>query len=224
VALKTLFLDAGNTLVFPDLERTLAALTARSLHPTQEQLYAAERAAKQRLDSARAANPADRSVDQQVWDIYYTHLLDALGQSDPELRAALVAATRQSAHWSRVRPGTREVLDRLAGRFRLGVIANSDGHIADLLHRVGLGDCFHSFTDSALVGYEKPDPRIFRAALVSLGARAEESLFLGDIYSVDYAGAKSVGMDAMLMDVAGTYRDSGLPRVESLEELERLLP
>lgn len=223
VPLRVLFFDAGNTLVFADLERTLAPLAGLGLRPAQEQLYAAERAAKKRLDAARAANPEDRSVDQQVWDNYYAHLLEDLGAPDPVLRAALVAATRQSAHWSRVRPGTRAALERLARRFRLGVIANSDGHIAELLHRVGLGDCFASFTDSTLAGFEKPDARIFRAALDSLAARPEESLFVGDIYSVDYMGAQSVGMGAVLMDVAGTYRDTGLPRVESLEELERRL-
>jgi hypothetical protein len=30
-------------------------------------------------------------------------------------------------------------------------------------------------------------------------------------------------MQAMLFDVCGAYRDRGLPRVESLEELERKL-
>ena len=47
-----------------------------------------------------------------------------------------------------------------------------------------------------------------------------ESLYVGDVYSVDYEGAKKAGMDAVLFDVAGAYRERGLPRVESLAELE----
>lgn len=225
MALKTLFFDAGNTLVFADLSRTLAPMAKRGLAPTQEQLHAAERAAKKRLDAARAAHPEDSSVDKQFWDIYYTQLLSEMGfdHLEPELVSALSAATRHSSHWDRMRPGTAEVLERLGSRYRLGVIANADGHIADLLDRVGLGRYFLTFTDSALAGYEKPDPRIFQAALASLDARPDESMFVGDIYSVDYVGARGVGMDAMLMDVAGTYRDSGLPRVESLPELESRL-
>jgi FMN phosphatase YigB (HAD superfamily) len=43
---------------------------------------------------------------------------------------------------------------------------------------------------------------------------------VGDVYSVDYAGAQKVGMQAVLFDVAGAYRDQDLPRVESLAELE----
>jgi hypothetical protein len=41
------------------------------------------------------------------------------------------------------------------------------------------------------------------------------------MYSVDYLGATGAGMQAILFDVPGAYRESGVPRVESLEELER---
>jgi hypothetical protein len=40
---------------------------------------------------------------------------------------------------------------------------------------------------------------------------------------VDYLGATAAGMQAMLMDVPGAYRDKGVPRVESLEELKAIL-
>ena len=54
-------------------------------------------------------------------------------------------------------------------------------------------------------------------------ARADESLYVGDMYSVDYLGARNAGMEAVLFDVAGAYRDRELPRVESLEGLETWL-
>jgi FMN phosphatase YigB (HAD superfamily) len=49
---------------------------------------------------------------------------------------------------------------------------------------------------------------------------AERALYVGDVYSVDYVGATKVGMQAILMDVAGAYRDDAFPRVESLVELK----
>ena len=220
---RALFFDAGNTLVFANLAQTLAPLMALGLEPTEEQLHAAERAAKKRLDASRAAAPEDRSVDKQFWTIYYIQLLQELGKTDETLCAALAHATRQSAHWNRVLLGTPAVLERLKQKYRLGVISNSDGRMADLLHGVGLGRFFDSFTDSGVVGYEKPDVRIFQAALHSLGAQPQESLYVGDVYSVDYLGAKGAGMEAILMDVAGTYRGTGLPRVASLAELETRL-
>ena len=64
---------------------------------------------------------------------------------------------------------------------------------------------------------------IFQAALATIDARPEESLYVGDVYSVDYVGARNAGMDAVLLDVAGAYRDRDLPRVESLQQLESWL-
>ena len=46
---------------------------------------------------------------------------------------------------------------------------------------------------------------------------------MGDVYSVDYRGATRAGMQAVLFDVCGAYREKGLPRVESLEELTEML-
>jgi FMN phosphatase YigB (HAD superfamily) len=59
--------------------------------------------------------------------------------------------------------------------------------------------------------------------LSSLGVEAEESLYTGDVYSVDYLGATRAGMKAVLFDVCGAYKGNGTPGVESLEELEGLL-
>lgn len=216
---RALFFDAGNTLIFPTPELFLAPLRKRDISVTQEQLFGAERAAK-RLQDQAASNGA---VDHSFWNHFYSHLLVDLKIADAELQQELIAAARNSHHWMSLLPGTREALLRLKQRFRLGVISNSDGRIAQVFDKLGLADCFDSFTDSGLVGHEKPDTRIFHAAIRSLSAPAEESLYIGDIYSVDYAGATQAGMAAVLFDRAGAYRDSGLPRVESLEHLEQWL-
>jgi len=219
--LTTIFFDAGNTLVFANPERTLAPLHALGVHLKPEQLHAAERQAKTELDRANAT-PA-RYTDRQYWDTYYSYLLKPLGVGDARLREALVTASRTSGNWDVVRAGTRETLLQLARKYRLGVISNSDGGMEKLLRSCGLGECFLGYTDSGNVGHEKPHPAIFHAALQQLSAQPESSLYVGDVYSVDYVGATRAGMQAMLFDVSGTYRDKGLPRVESLEELSTKL-
>jgi len=218
--LKAIFFDAGNTLVFPDPERTLAPLHALGISPSVEQLHAAEWATRLQRDQAAASGTLALG-DEQYWRIYYKTLLGELGGQDEAAFAALVQEARRSGNWEFVRPGTREALLQLKQRFRLGVISNSDGRMEALITRVGLRDCFDAVVDSGTAGYEKPDPRIFQAGLRALGAAASESLYVGDVYSIDYLGAKAAGMQAMLFDVCGAYRDSGLPRVESLEELSR---
>lgn len=140
------------------------------------------------------------------------------------LREALVKNTQDSANWDQILPGTLESLGRIAKRFRIAVISNADGRIDRVLSRCGIAACFESITDSGIVGVEKPRREIFEAALRGMKAHAEESLYVGDVYSVDFLGARAVGMDAVLFDVAGAYRDRGeLPRVDSLEQLENWL-
>ncbi|HEV2117769.1 MAG TPA: HAD family hydrolase [Terriglobales bacterium] len=219
--LTTIFFDAGNTLVFANPERTLAPLLGRGVRPKPEQLHAAERQAKTELDSFNAGS--GHYTDRQYWDTYYSFLLTSLGIADAALHDALVAASRTSGNWDVVRPGTREILLQLAHKYRLGVISNSDGGMEKLLRSCGLGDCFLGYTDSGKVGYEKPNPAIFHAALQQLAAEPAHSLYVGDVYSVDYVGATRAGMQAMLFDVCGVYRDRGLPRVESLQELSAKL-
>jgi putative hydrolase of the HAD superfamily len=122
-----------------------------------------------------------------------------------------------------MRPGTRAALEHIARRYQIAVISNADGKIAEILGRCGIADCFRTITDSGIVGHEKPHPRIFETALASLGAQPAECVYVGDVYAVDYRGATRAGMEAVLFDVCGAYRDKGLPRVETLEELLDLL-
>ena len=215
--LKAIFFDVGNTLLFPDRRHILAALYQRKLAPSLEQWHAIERKTKQEFDEIfEREGKADRSF----WYLFYSYLLPELGVHDDSLRDSLVNATRVSANWCDIRPGTREVLERLGQRYPLGIISNADGKIADVLARCGIAGCFRSITDSGLVGNEKPHPAIFEVALVAMKVSPEHSLYVGDIYSVDYLGATRAGMQSVLFDVCGAYLESGLPRVESLEELD----
>lgn len=215
--LHAIFFDVGNTLLFRNHELTLAPCHERQIFPKNEQLLALERRTKREFDEA-VARGAD--VDHGFWYTYYSHLLADLGVHSDELRDRLVAGTRISGNWCDIRPGTREVLQRLGRQYRLGVISNADGKIATVLGKCGIADCFATITDSGIVGYEKPHPAIFQTALRELGVQPNESLYVGDVYSVDYQGATRAGMKAVLFDVCGAYRETSLPRVESLQELE----
>jgi putative hydrolase of the HAD superfamily len=217
MSITALFFDVGNTLIFADRAKTLAPLWERGVRPSPAQLLAAERVARQELDLLLAKT---RKVDQQYWETYYGHLLSTLGTTDVSLRLQLVSLARTSANWTRVLPGTGELLQDLRKRYRLAVISNSDGGMAKLLDSRGLGQCFEAVIDSGNVGHEKPAPEIFRAALEALAVAPKHSVYIGDIYSVDYLGARNAGMHAILMDQAGVYATRNLPRIESLNELE----
>jgi HAD superfamily hydrolase (TIGR01549 family) len=188
--------------------------------PSLEQWHVIERATKRKFDAiVQSGRPGDHSF----WFMFYSSLLEELGIQDANLRDQLVEATRISANWRDMRSSTREILQRIGRRYSIGVISNADGKIADVLARCGIADCFSAIVDSGVIGYEKPHPAIFETALRETGTAPEQSMYVGDVYSVDYLGATRAGMQAMLFDVCGAYQGAGFPRVESLEELERTL-
>jgi putative hydrolase of the HAD superfamily len=212
---RFIFFDVGNTLLFPNRARMLAPLPA-DRHPTLEAWQALERRTKHEFDQGLL----EGKVDQNFWWTFHTYLLQGLNALDDGLRNTLVENTQKSANWDQILPGTREALERLRKHYATAVISNADGKIDAVLRRCGIVDCFQSITDSGNVGYEKPHPVIFDVALREMKADAADSLYVGDVYSVDYMGARQAGMQAVLFDVAGAYREQEFPRVESLLHLQ----
>jgi putative hydrolase of the HAD superfamily len=215
---RYIFFDVGNTLLFPNRSRMLAPLP-KEKHPSLEAWQALERRTKKEFDDGLISG----QIDHGFWWTFHTHLLNQLDAFDPAVRDELVVNTQNSANWDHILPGTREALVRIKQRYATAVISNADGRIDAVLTRCGICDCFASITDSGNVGHEKPHPAIFAAALREMKADPADSLYVGDVYSVDYVGARQAGMQAVLFDVAGAYRGQEHPRVESLSELESWL-
>jgi len=212
---RFIFFDVGNTLLFPNRARMLAPLP-EDRHPTLEAWQSLERRTKAEFDQGLMSG----KVDHSFWWTFHTYLLEQLNALDDGVRDSLVENTQNSANWDQILPGTREALERIKQTYAIAVISNADGRIDAVLRRCGIVDCFASITDSGTVGHEKPHPAIFQAALREMRAEPADSLYVGDVYSVDYIGARNAGMQAVLFDVAGAYREREFPRVESLAALE----
>jgi len=216
---RYIFFDVGNTLLFPNRARILGPLP-EDRHPTLEAWQALERRTKLEFDLGMNSG----KVDHSFWWTFHTYLLQGTSGVDAVvdggIRAALIENTQNSGNWDQILPGTREALGRIGQEYAIAIISNSDGKINAVLRRCGIADCFQSITDSGNVGHEKPHPAIFEAALREMKAEPADSLYVGDLYSVDYVGARKVGMQAVLFDVAGAYREREFPRVESLAGLE----
>lgn len=211
---KAIFFDVGGTLIFPDLPELMAPLLRRTITPTSEQLFLAERAAKHIHTRSADDMPGNRSH----WYVYFSSLLEQIG-AGLDLLEELASRATDSSYWTVLAPGAKETLEQLRKNYRLAVISNADGKIREVLERVGLAEYFESIVDSGLVGYEKPDPRIFEAGLAAMQLSPADGLYVGDIYGVDYAGATGAGMRAVVIDFPGVYRESNFPRVRSLDEL-----
>ncbi len=95
-----------------------------------------------------------------------------------------------SAIFARNRP----ILEALGERYRLGVVSNFYGNLEAVCRSSGLAPLFAVMTDSWRVGAEKPDPAIFHAALKTLRAAPEETLFIGESLRRDCEGARRAGI------------------------------
>jgi HAD superfamily hydrolase (TIGR01549 family) len=98
-------------------------------------------------------------------------------------------------------PDTVTTLDwaRQAG-YRLGLISNRWSDAAFLrreLDACHLGGVFGCLAVSSDVGWLKPHPEIYYAALRGLDAEPDETVMVGDSLRTDIAGAKMLGMRAV---------------------------
>lgn len=120
----------------------------------------------------------------------------------------------------------RPVLERLARRYRLGVVSNFTGNLRPCLDELGLSDLFVVMSDSALVGWNKPDARIFTHTLVALGGSPEGAWMVGDNFDADIRGAAALGMRTCWLASPDRVVPPGLEptaRIERLPEIENVV-
>lgn len=86
------------------------------------------------------------------------------------------------------------------------VISNADADVTELCLTQGFSRQMDLLVTSALVGWEKPDPRTFRAALDPLDVPPEQALHVGDQPLSDVIGARAIGMAAALLDRYDRHR------------------
>lgn len=98
--------------------------------------------------------------------------------------------------------GAKETIESLTGKYRVTLISDtmySPGRvIRSFLQNNDLLDHFDSFLFSDEAGFSKPNPKAFHKMLKDTGCDAELSYHVGDRLNTDIAGAKKVGMQAIL--------------------------
>ena len=225
-SVRAVFFDAGNTLIRMDDAAIAAALGRHGVAATADDVQRAEWRARVRLDAS--LQPGASTEHPDTGERYVVYVLDELGVRDGATVAALAAWRRSynAPHglWTAIEPGAAEALAlaREAG-LRTAVISNSNGTVAAILDRLGLGRLLDFVIDSSEVGVEKPDPRIFQIALDRAGLRAHEAAYVGDLYSIDVVGARAAGLSAILMDPGRCWPPRDCPTATSALDAVRLL-
>lgn len=142
------------------------------------------------------------------FDGYFAALFDFLG--DP-------------ANW-KVDADAIQLLAHLKERgYSLGVISNFDHRVYRILEGLGLDRFFHSMTISSEVGWAKPAPQIFRAALERHAIEPREALHVGDSEDTDVVGAQTAGIAVVLLDRKAPARCSIAARTARVTVLAAVL-
>ena len=118
------------------------------------------------------------------------------------------------------------VLERLARRYRLGIVSNFTGNLTHCLDELGLARLFTAVSDSAVVGAAKPDPRIFRETLGALGGAADRAWMVGDNFEADIGGAAGLGIRTCWLTPPDREQPPGpdpTARIARLPDIERIL-
>ncbi|WP_010274591.1 HAD family hydrolase [Paenibacillus senegalensis] len=94
---------------------------------------------------------------------------------------------------------TKETLQEMKERgWKQGILSNHVPELKEIVKSLGILDYFDCFINSALVGYEKPNAEIFKAASKQAGD-PEQIWMVGDNPEADIRGAESVGWNAILI-------------------------
>jgi len=121
----------------------------------------------------------------------------------------------------------RPILERLARRYRLGVVSNFTGNLRPCLEELGLARFFAVLSDSAVLGWSKPDPRIFAHTLATLQALPQRAWMVGDNFEADIRGAAGLGLRTCWLAPADRAppEDELVPtaRISRLPDVERVL-
>lgn len=122
----------------------------------------------------------------------------------------------------RVLDGAHETLAELRARgYLLAVVSNWDCGLPAVLDALDLTRWFDVVAVSALVGCEKPDPRLWRSVLDPLGVTPSQAWHVGDELVNDVEGAAAAGLRPVLLGDAAA--PGTVPRIGALRELLPLL-
>ena len=224
--IKGIFFDAGNTLlrVYPSVG-TIYADTARK--------FGAELSAETIEESFKkmwsktgplVANQGLRLTYEKERE-WWRFIVNEVFRDHIEFKNfdaffhALYERFSETACW-RLYDEVLAVLEALKRKgHRLAVISNWDSRLPALLEQLEISEYFETIVVSALVGYEKPHPEIFRIALERTGLEPSSVIYIGDDLTLDYDGARSAGMRALHLDRDERFE----PHAEKIKSLLDLL-
>ncbi|MFZ4740262.1 MAG: YjjG family noncanonical pyrimidine nucleotidase [Bacteroidales bacterium] len=225
--------------VFFDLDRTLWDFDSNSLE-TFKDLYNIYSIKKKLNCDFLSFHNIYKKHNTQLWEAYrkgnikkeylsihrFLFTLNEFGCKDLEL------ATNMSEDYISLSPQkkllfphTHEVLTYLQKKYCLHIITNGFIEVQyKKIKNCGIDKYFTHAITSEEAGFQKPDKHIFYFSLEKTGAKAEESIMIGDDLKVDILGAKQVGIDQIFYNNSGIQHNEEITfEVDSLKKIIDIL-
>ena len=158
---------------------------------------------------------------KEFWNHFYTDGFRRLGVTgDVYTYADEIRARFQRAEFEALFDDVVPALDAIAARkIPMGILSNFSVNLENVLRQVGVHRYFDFFVVSAVAGIEKPNPEIFKLAIQAANKPRTELVYIGDSIFHDVDGARTVGMDAILIDRKNQHADFRGTRLSTLTEL-----
>lgn len=140
------------------------------------------------------------NIDKQsLREQRFTKVLESVGVKDRTKGIAMDQYYIEEApKQTEVFPGTIEILEYLKQRgYALSLLTNGFTEVQVVkIDRCGIAPYFDRMFTSQDVGFQKPDSRIFHAAITAHHARKKDVLMVGDDWENDIIGARNYGIDS----------------------------
>lgn len=227
MALKAIFIDVGNTLLYEKpsrfeiyAERARARDLRLETSAMRDLMHRAHRELPREIGGAfRYSDPWFNSYIERIFHDY----LGILKTEMAPLREELFGRFSDPATFGVFEGGFEMLEEWRAHGLKIGIVSNWSARLPGLLDRLKLTERVDFVLCSAIERLEKPDPMLFERALQRAGVRPDEALHAGDDFEKDVLGAQHVGMRAVLVDHEKRADTTRTPRVENLLELRELI-
>lgn len=141
---------------------------------------------------------SENCIIQPKLDVF--KLLSVKFSIEPETETKMLKYFDESfQNYSKRFDGVLECMDYLKSEgVKIACVTNGrDFFQRNKIKALGLETFFDTIVTSGELSVKKPDPYIFNVALEKLGAKAEESVFIGDNLKADMEPAKKLGMNTV---------------------------
>lgn len=185
--IKWIFFDIGNVILNDDpamaffYHEIFQAIQQNGRHVSLDDVLAArEHSILVERNGKHYEAIMQKFLDDGIWQNVDKRIRRALADNWAEL--------------SPLMPGIVPIIQSLAERFSLGIIANQPREVVPVLENLGLFKYFQVHGISQIVGKSKPLPGFFKWALDQAKCDPDEAIMIGDRVDNDVKPARSIGM------------------------------